>query len=219
MRRVRRVPAAARGVRGGGPARSDAVLRRRAPAHRIPAPTCREANPASLVPVVAWGAFALAFVFGFVGNKTNFCTMGAVSDIVNMGDWNRMRMWLLAIAVAILGVERARARRACSSSRSSIYPGPNFTWLSYIVGGALVRHRHDARLGLRIKTLIRVGGGNLKSLVVLVFMAIAAYMTLRGLFGTVRVGVLEPVVGAARRRAGPAVALRPTGSAPSGGRW
>ena len=43
----------------------------------------QEANPASLVPVVAWGAFALAFVFGFVGNRTNFCTMGAVSDIVN----------------------------------------------------------------------------------------------------------------------------------------
>jgi uncharacterized membrane protein YedE/YeeE len=46
--------------------------------------------------------------------------------------------------------------------------------------------------GCGSKTLIRVGGGNLKSLVVLVFMAIAAYMTLRGLFGTVRVGVLEP---------------------------
>ena len=54
--------------------------------------------------------------------------------------------------------------------------------------------------GCGIKTLIRVGGGNLKSLVVLVFLAIAAYMTLRGLFGTVRVGVLEPVVDAARRR-------------------
>ena len=62
-----------------------------------------EVNPASLVPAVAWGGFLLAFVFGFVGNRTNFCTMGAVSDVVNMGDWNRMRMWLLAIAVAIVG--------------------------------------------------------------------------------------------------------------------
>ena len=42
-------------------------------------------------------------MFGAVGNKTNFCTMGAVSDWVNMGDLNRMRMWLLAIGVAILG--------------------------------------------------------------------------------------------------------------------
>ena len=52
---------------------------------------------------VAGGAFLLAFIFGAVGNKTHFCTMGAVSDWVNMGDLSRMRMWLLAIAVALLG--------------------------------------------------------------------------------------------------------------------
>ena len=62
-----------------------------------------EANPAQLVPYVTGGAFALAFIFGAVGNKTNFCTMGAVSDWVNMGDKNRLRMWLLAIAVALIG--------------------------------------------------------------------------------------------------------------------
>ena len=60
-------------------------------------------NPAQLAPYVALGAFALAFVFGAVANKTEFCTMGAVSDWVNMGSLNRMRMWLLAIGVAILG--------------------------------------------------------------------------------------------------------------------
>jgi hypothetical protein len=151
----------------------------------------QEANPASLIPVVAWGAFALAFVFGFVGNRTNFCTMGAVSDIVNMGDWNRMRMWLLAIAVAILGSSALELAGIVKLS-NSIYPGPNFTWLSYIVGGALFGVGMTLGSGCGSKTLIRVGGGNLKSLVVLVFMSIAAYMTLRGLFGTVRVGLLEP---------------------------
>src|SRR3954467_7187935 len=39
--------------------------------------------------------------------------------------------------------------------------------------------------------LIRIGGGSLKSLVVYVFLGIAAYMTLRGLLGAFRVGVLE----------------------------
>ena len=45
-------------------------------------------------------SFALAFIFALIGQKTHFCTMGAVADIVNMGDWSRMRMWLLAIGVA-----------------------------------------------------------------------------------------------------------------------
>lgn len=151
-----------------------------------------EVSPANLAPVVAWGAFALAFVFGFVGNRTNFCTMGAVSDIVNMGDWNRMRMWLLSIAVAIIGANALELAGVLKLS-NSIYQTSNFTWLSYLVGGLLFGIGMTLGSGCGSKTLIRVGGGNLKSLVVLVFMAIAAYMTLRGLFGTFRVAVLEPV--------------------------
>lgn len=147
-------------------------------------------DPASLVPYVAWGGFVLAFVFGFVGNRTNFCTMGAVSDVVNMGDWNRMRMWLLAIAVAIAGAQLLELGGLVKLS-NSIYPGPNFTWLSYIVGGFLFGVGMTLGSGCGSKTLIRIGGGNLKSLVVVVFMAVAAYMTLRGLFGAFRVGVLE----------------------------
>jgi len=53
--------------------------------------------------LVAWLAFALAFVFGAVANRVNFCTMGAIVDIATFGDWRRMRMWVLAIAVAMAG--------------------------------------------------------------------------------------------------------------------
>lgn len=149
-----------------------------------------EATPAQLAPYVTWGAFALAFVFGAVGNKTNFCTMGAVSDWVNMGDLGRMRMWLLAIAVALLGSSGLHLAGVVDLSKS-IYQAPNFTWLSYIVGGFLFGVGMTLGSGCGSKTLIRIGGGNLKSLVVFVFIGIAAYMTLRGLFGAFRVNVLE----------------------------
>lgn len=149
-----------------------------------------EADPGQIAHTVAAGAFALAFIFGAVGNKTEFCTMGAVSDWVNMGDTNRMRMWLLAIAVALLGSSALAAAGVVDLSKS-IYPGPNFTWLSYIVGGFLFGVGMTLGSGCGSKTLIRIGGGNLKSLVVFVFLGIAAYMTLRGLFGAFRVGVLE----------------------------
>ncbi|MDH4175201.1 MAG: YeeE/YedE family protein, partial [Betaproteobacteria bacterium] len=95
-----------------------------------------EVDPAQIVPYVSGGAFALAFIFGAVGNKTDFCTMGAISDWVNMGDTNRLRMWLLAIAVALLGTS-ALALAGVVDLSKSIYPGPNFTWLSYVVGGFL----------------------------------------------------------------------------------
>ena len=149
-----------------------------------------EASPAALVPYVIGGAFALAFVFGAVGNKTQFCTMGAVSDWVNMGDLSRMRMWLLAIAVALLGASALEAAGLIDLSKS-IYTGPGFTWLSYIVGGFLFGVGMTLGSGCGSKTLIRVGAGNLKSFVVYVFLGIAAYMTLRGVLGAFRVGVLE----------------------------
>ncbi len=149
-----------------------------------------EANPAALVSYVTGGAFLLAFIFGAVGNKTNFCTMGAVSDWVNTGDLSRMRMWLLAIAVAILGATALQLAGLVDLSKS-VYPGPNFTWLSYIVGGFLFGVGMTLGSGCGSKTLIRVGAGNLKSLIVYVFLGISAYMTLRGVLGAFRVGVLE----------------------------
>ena len=139
---------------------------------------------------VTGGAFLLAFVFGAVGNKTHFCTMGAVSDWVNMGHTGRLRMWLLAMAVALLGSSALHLAGVVDLSKS-IYPGPNFTWLSYLVGGFLFGVGMTLGSGCGSKTLIRVGAGNLKSLVVYIFLGIAAYMTLRGLFGAFRVGVLE----------------------------
>ena len=148
-------------------------------------------NASQIAPLVAGGAFLLAFVFGAVGNKTDFCTMGAVSDWVNMGSLNRMRMWLLAIGVAILGSNALQLLGVVDLSKS-IYPGPNFTWLSYLVGGFLFGVGMTLASGCGSKTLIRIGGGNLKSVVVFVVAGIAAYMTLRGIFGAIRVGMLEP---------------------------
>jgi uncharacterized membrane protein YedE/YeeE len=149
-----------------------------------------EANPAQIASVVTWSAFALAFVFGAVGNKTNFCTMGAVSDWVNMGDKSRLRMWLLAIGVAILGANALHLAGIVDLSKS-IYPGPNLMWLSYLVGGFLFGVGMTLASGCGSKTLIRIGGGNLKSVVVFLVAGIAAYMTLRGLFGAFRANVLE----------------------------
>ena len=148
------------------------------------------ANP--LATVVVWSGFALAFVFGALANKTNFCTMGALSDIVNMGHWGRMRMWLLAIAVAILGASVLTYTGQVDLSRS-IAQRPNLAWLSLLVGGAVFGIGMTLSGGCANKNLVRAGGGSVRSIVVLVFLAIASYMTLKGLFGQWRASWLDPV--------------------------
>lgn len=123
--------------------------------------------------------FAAAFVMGAVANKTNFCTMGAVSDLVNMGDSGRMRAWMLAMAVALLGVVIFEAG-GFGSVDSTIppYRGSNFAWLEYIVGGVLFGIGMTLGSGCGNKTLIRAGGGNIKSVFLFIVIAICAYFML-----------------------------------------
>ena len=61
-------------------------------------------NFASANQTMLWATFGIAFIMGAVVNKTNFCTMGAVSDLVNIGDSGRMRAWILAATLAMIGV-------------------------------------------------------------------------------------------------------------------
>ena len=151
-----------------------------------------ELTAAALAPTVAWSAFGLAFVFGLVAQRSNFCTMGAVSDIVNIGDWSRMRMWLLAIAVAVLGANGLQLAGLIDLSKS-IYLGARLTWLSGIVGGLCFGFGMTLASGCGSKTLLRIGSGNLKSLVVFIVLGISAYMTLKGLFAVWRIAALDPI--------------------------
>ena len=142
--------------------------------------------------IVTLGGFVLAFIFGAVAYRTNFCTMGAVSDVVNMGSWGRMRMWLLAIAIAILGTHALQLAGLIDLTKS-FYVRPNVTWLSYVLGGFLFGVGMTLGSGCGSKTLVRLGGGSLKSLVVFIFLGIAGYMTLKGLFAIWRTRWIDPV--------------------------
>lgn len=147
-------------------------------------------DPANPIQIVLWGGFFLALIFGYVANKTSFCTMGAVSDVVNMGHWGRMRAWLLAIAVAILGTSLLVYFGKLDVSRT-IYTSGNFFWLAALVGGLTFGIGMTLASGCGQRTLVRLGGGNLKSVVVFLFLGYSALVTLRGLFGALRVNYLQ----------------------------
>ena len=139
---------------------------------------------------VAMLGFLIGVVFGAVSNKTNFCTMGAVSDWVNIGSKDRLRAWFLAIGVAILATQFMQAQGLIDLSEV-MYLTPNFGWLGHAVGGLLFGIGMTLASGCGQRTLVRVGGGNLKSLVVMLVLGLTAYMTMRGLLALVRVNAFE----------------------------
>ena len=146
----------------------------------------------NLAVLVAAAGFALAFVFGFTAARANFCTMGALSDIVNMGSWSRMRTWMLAVAVAMLGTAWLALAGQIDIAKA-VQLRPVVPWLSLLAGGALFGAGMTIAGGCANRNLVRLGGGSVRSLVVLAFMAIAAYMTLKGLFAQWRSDWLDPV--------------------------
>lgn len=133
-------------------------------------------NFATAQSVFLWSVFAIALILGAVVNKTNFCTMGAVSDLVNMGDSGRFRAWMLAIAVAVLGVvllENAGLVKADSAFPP--YRAGQFIWAENLLGGILFGIGMTLASGCGNKALIRIGGGNLKSIMVMMIIAVIAY--------------------------------------------
>ena len=134
--------------------------------------------------LLIWG-FVLAVALGAIANKTNFCTMGAVSDWVNMGDLNRLRAWILAMAVAILGVGGLEylglidmSLTVSNDTSNPPYRTTNFVWLRHLVGGLLFGVGMTLASGCGNKTLVRLGEGNMKSVIVLIVMALAASLML-----------------------------------------
>ena len=129
--------------------------------------------------------FVIAFIMGATASKTNFCTMGAVSDWVNIGDKGRFRSWLLAIAVAMLGVVLletiglVRADGAFPPYRSG-----SLVWIENLLGGLTFGIGMTLASGCGNKCMVRMGGGNLKSIFVILVIAVIAYFMVTPFPGT-----------------------------------
>jgi uncharacterized membrane protein YedE/YeeE len=140
------------------------------------------------------GAFFLGgLLLGIITQRTHFCTMGAISDVVNMGDWTRARQWICAIGLAMIGFATLVDLNLINPTKT-LYSTTRFMWLSTSVGGAMFGYGMVIASGCGNKTLVRIGGGNLKSLVVFVVMGVSAFATLKGITAVLRASTVDTVV-------------------------
>lgn len=123
--------------------------------------------------------FVIAFIMGAIVNKTHFCTMGAVSDWINMGDTGRFRAWGLAIGVALLGVVVLEMLGMVNlNSTYPPYRNGQLIWAENLLGGILFGIGMTIAGGCGNKCLVRIGGGNLKSIFVFLIIGVVAYFML-----------------------------------------
>jgi len=122
-------------------------------------------------------SFLFAFLFGAISQKTNFCTMGAVADWVNMGNTARLGAWFLAISVAIIGVVILENIFLVSFSTTiPPYRTENFSWLRYILGGLMFGVGMTMAGGCGNKTLVNLGAGSIRSLFFLFVASIMVFI-------------------------------------------
>jgi uncharacterized membrane protein YedE/YeeE len=147
---------------------------------------------AALTKEVLWAFFLGGLLLGAITQRTHFCTMGAISDVVNMSDWTRVNQWICAIGVAMLGFA-ALVDFGLVNPAKTLYASTRLMWLSSLVGGLMFGYGMVIASGCGNKTLVRIGGGNLKSVVVFVFMGVSAFATLKGITAVLRAGTVDTV--------------------------
>jgi uncharacterized membrane protein YedE/YeeE len=141
---------------------------------------------------VLGASFVISLLVGMLIHRGHFCTMGAISDWVLMRDATRLRQWALAVAVAMAGFG-LMAWLGWISPLSTIYATSQLPWLSALLGGGMFGIGMVLASGCSSKSLVRLAAGNLKSLVVLLAMAVSALAAMRGLTAVWRVQGLDKV--------------------------
>ena len=128
-------------------------------------------------------------MLGVAARMGRFCTLGAVEDMLYQHSTVRMRMWLTGIGTAIIGTFGLMAL-GFLDAESTVYLRFGWNPLATIIGGLTFGYGMALVGTCGFGALARLGGGDLRSFVIVLVMGIAAYVTLSGPLAAVRVALL-----------------------------
>ncbi|MFQ3788060.1 YeeE/YedE family protein [Halomonas sp. A29] len=134
--------------------------------------------------LVVWVGLALGLIFGAVGQLSGFCLLRGLAN-ATQGDTRKLRAFALAMGVALLG-SQGLAAAGLVSLDASLYATPSLAWLAVPLGGLLFGYGMALANGCGARALVLLGGGNLRSFLVLVCLGLTAYMALSGVLAPLR---------------------------------
>jgi uncharacterized membrane protein YedE/YeeE len=140
--------------------------------------------------IVLFAGFVIGLVFGVVGLLSNFCLTSGLRNWWTKGDGVLIRTFAVALAVAVVGTQLLAAGDVVEIGKS-IYLQPSFSAPVILLGGLLFGYGMVMANACGSRALVLVGRGNLRSLVVIVTIAVTAQMTLKGLFAPARLVLLR----------------------------
>ncbi|TGN88379.1 YeeE/YedE family protein [Bradyrhizobium yuanmingense] len=140
--------------------------------------------------LVILAGLAIGLVYGTVGLLSGFCLMSSMRGFLAEGDGRLVRAYALAIAVAI-AASQLLAGSGTVDLGKSIYLQQSFSPAVLFLGGLLFGYGMVLSNGCGSRALVLLGRGNLRSFVVVIVLAIAAQMTLKGLIAPARIALVQ----------------------------
>ena len=140
--------------------------------------------------IVVIGGLLIGLAYGAVGLLSGFCLLSGLRGWWADGDSRLIRTYALALGVAIAAVQLLAAGGVVDLGKS-IYLQPAFSAPLMFAGGLLFGYGMVLSNGCGSRALVLLGRGNLRSFVVVIVLAIAAQMTLKGLIAPARVTALQ----------------------------
>jgi hypothetical protein len=131
---------------------------------------------------------------GLAARLGRFCTLGSIEDVFYGGSSLRLRMWGIAIGVAITGTFVLSWAQLVPLSET-LYLNREWNPLASVIGGVTFGYGMALSGNCGYGALARLGGGDLRAFVIVLVMGLAAYMTLGGPLATLRLyafGGVEP---------------------------
>ena len=127
-------------------------------------------------------------VLGLSARLGNFCTLGALEMAAYGGDQRRLRLWGIVLAVAIAGTYLG-AQAGMIEIGETFYHQIAWLPMASVVGGLIFGYGMALAGNCGFGALVRFGGGDLRSLVVVVVMGIFGFITLSGPLAPLRVAL------------------------------
>ncbi|AWM00528.1 YeeE/YedE family protein [Bradyrhizobium amphicarpaeae] len=135
---------------------------------------------------------AAGAVLGVAGRAGRFCTLAMLEDAFFGSDFRRLKSFALAASVALLATQALAALGIVDLSRS-IYLTASIGLGGAIIGGLMFGVGMALVGTCGFGTLVRVGGGDLRAIVVFLVLGLSALATMRGITGMLRLKLIEPL--------------------------
>jgi uncharacterized protein len=145
-------------------------------------------NLAAWIPALL--GFAIGAVAGFAVRHARLCSFGAIEDALMGDDGRRLRVFGLALGIAVLGTQALIVGGVLNPETTSYVP-PALPVIAILIGSIMFGIGMAMVGTCGFGSLVRLGGGDLRSLVVVIILGATAYATLRGVLAGFRIEVLE----------------------------